>query len=101
MVVYNVASLLGKIWSILWEFIVDEDSIPQQFKRLEEKVGQLVQTCRDLQRGKAELEAKIRDFQEALKTKDVVEQDYVEEKAMIRSKIDDLVSRLDQVLDSS
>ena len=80
---------------------MDEESIPQQFKKLEEKVGQLVETCRDLQRGKAGLEAKIRSFQEALETKEAVEQHYVEEKRVIRSKIDDLVSRLDQVLDSS
>lgn len=80
---------------------MDEDSIPQQFKRLEEKVGQLVQTCHDLRRGKAELEAKIRSFQEAFKEKDAAEQNHIEEKTMIRSKIDDLVSRLDQVLDST
>ena len=80
---------------------MDEGVIPQQFKKLEERVGQLVQRCHDLERGKAELEAKIRGFQEAIKTKDAAEQHYMEEKAMIGSRIDNLLSKLDEVLDSS
>jgi exonuclease VII small subunit len=83
------------------EFKVEQDTIPAQFKKLEEKVGQLVQTCNDLQRGKAELEAKIRDYQRAFEVKGEAEQKYMEEKMMIRSRIDDLLGRLDQVLDST
>jgi septation ring formation regulator EzrA len=79
---------------------MDEQTIPQQFKKLEEKVGQLVQTCHDLQHSNVALQAKIRDLEEALKTKDASEQHYMEEKTMIRSKIDNLVSRLEQALDS-
>ncbi len=79
---------------------MDEQTIPQQFKKLEEKVGQLVQTCHDLQHSNVALQAKIRGLEEALKTKDATEQHHVEEKTMIRSKIDNLVSRLEQVLDS-
>ena len=80
---------------------MDQDTIPEQFKKLEEKVGQLVQTCNDLQQSKASLEAKIRDYQQALKVKGEAEQKYMEEKMMVRSRIDDLLDRLDQVLDSS
>jgi chromosome segregation ATPase len=79
---------------------VEQGSIPEQFRKLEEKVGQLVQRCQDLQRHKAELEAKIRDSQATLKTKDAAEQQHMEEKTMIRSKIDNLLSRLDQVVGS-
>lgn len=79
---------------------MDEDIIPQQFKKLEERIEQLVRTCHDLQHAESELEAKIRDLEEALKTKDATEQRYMEEKSMIRSKIDNLLSRMDQVLDS-
>jgi phage host-nuclease inhibitor protein Gam len=79
---------------------VEQGSIPEQFRKLEEKVGQLVQRCQDLQRHKAELEAKISDSQAALKTKDAAEQQHMEEKTMIRSKIDNLLSRLDQVVGS-
>ena len=79
---------------------MDEQTIPQQFTKLEEKVGQLVQTCHDLQHSNAALQAKIKDLEEALKTRDATEQHYMEEKTMIRSKIDNLVSRLEQALDS-
>lgn len=80
---------------------MDEVSIDQQFKRLEEKVGQLVQRCQDLGNAKTELEARIRDFEEALENKNATEQHHSEEKGMILSKIDNLLNRLDQALDSS
>jgi chromosome segregation ATPase len=80
------------------EDAVEENSFPGQFKKLEDKVGELVQTCRDLQEKKSELEAKIYDLEGALRTKVTAEQQYVEEKSTIQGKIDDLVSRLDQVL---
>ena len=78
---------------------MEEDSIPQQFSRLEERVGQLVQTCRELQNSKAELEARLRDFEEKLRTKDAAADRYMEEKTLIQSKIDNLLSRLDEALD--
>jgi len=79
---------------------VEEDTIPAQFKKLEDRIGQLVRKCQDLERTKAESEARIREFQEAIKTKDAAEQEQVEEKAMIRSRIDTLLSKLDQVVGS-
>jgi septation ring formation regulator EzrA len=78
---------------------VEQDSIPQQFQKLEEKVGRLVQTCHDLQQSEVALKAKVRELEEALKTQDATSQHYMEEKTMIRSKIDNLLSKLDQVLD--
>jgi len=79
---------------------VEEESFPEQFKKLEDRIEQLVQTCRGLQQAKSELEAKIHDLEGALKAKLATEQQYKEEKSMIRLKIDDLVSRLDQVIGS-
>ncbi len=77
---------------------MEEDSFPGQFKKLEDKIEELIQTCRDLQQTESELEAKIYDLEGALTTKAAAEQEYVEEKSMVRSKIDDLLSKLDQVL---
>ena len=77
---------------------MEEDSFPGQFKKLEDRIEELIQTCRDLQQTKSELEAKIYDLEGALRTKATAEQEYVEEKSMVRSKIDDLLSKLDQVL---
>ncbi|MDY6988999.1 MAG: cell division protein ZapB [Thermodesulfobacteriota bacterium] len=79
---------------------MEEDTIPAQFKKLEDRIGQLVGKCQDLQRAKAASEATIREFQEAIKTKDAAQQEHAEEKTMIRSRIDALLSRLDQVVGS-
>jgi hypothetical protein len=43
----------------------------------------------------------VGDLEESLKAKDQTEQDYHEEKAMIRSKVDELLGKLDNVLDSA
>ncbi|MDY6954017.1 MAG: cell division protein ZapB [Thermodesulfobacteriota bacterium] len=79
---------------------MEEETIPVQFKKLEDRIGQLVRKCQDLQRAKAELEATIGGLEKAIKTKDASEQQQVEEKKMIRSRIDALLSRLDQVVGS-
>ena len=79
---------------------MEEDSFPGQFKKLEDKIEELIQTCRELQQAKSELEAKIYDLEGALRTKVAAEQEHVEEKSMVRSKIEDLLGRVDQVLGS-
>lgn len=83
------------------EFDVNIDSIPDQFKVLEEKVEQLVQKCNELQNAKSGLETRVADLQESLNAKDVTEKNYLEEKSLIRSKMDDLVGRLDRILESN
>ena len=79
---------------------MEEDSFPGQFKKLEDRIEELIQTCRDFQQTESELKAKIHDLEGALKAKAGVEQEYAEEKSMVRSKIDDLLGRLDQVVGS-
>jgi predicted nuclease with TOPRIM domain len=77
---------------------VAEESFPEQFKELENKIEILVQTCRDLRQTKSQLEAKIENLEDALRNRMAAEHQYVEEKSMIRGKIGDLLGRLDQVL---
>lgn len=76
---------------------MDDNVISQQFKKLEEKVEQLVQACRNLKNANTALEAKIQDLEQALKKKDATAQRLMEERSMIRARIDDLLSKLDQV----
>jgi len=83
------------------EFVLNIDSIPDQFKVLEEKVEQLVQKCNELQNAKSSLETKVANLQESLNAKDGTEKKYLEEKSLIRSKMDDLVGRLDRILEST
>ena len=75
-----------------------EESFPEQFKKLEEKVEALVQRCRDLQETKSELEARIFDLEGTLKIKTANEDKYIEEKSIIGSRIENLLSSLDQAL---
>ena len=79
---------------------MEEESFPGQFKKLEDKIEELIQTCRDLQQTKSELEAKIYDLEGALRTKVAAEQRHVEEKSIVQGKIEGLLSRLDQALGS-
>ena len=83
------------------EFILNIDSIPDQFKVLEEKVEQLVQKCNELQSAKSNLETRVTNLQESLNAKDATEKKYLEEKSLIRSKMDNLVGRLDRILEST
>ncbi len=79
---------------------MEEESFPEEFKKLEDKIDDLIQTCRHLQQSESELEAKIYELGGPLKAKVAAEQEYAEERSMVRSRIDDLLSRLDQVLGS-
>jgi chromosome segregation ATPase len=79
---------------------VEEESFPRQFKKLEDKIEDLIQTCRHLQPTESALEAKVYELEGALKAKVAAEQEYAAERSMIRSRIDDLLSRLDRVLGS-
>lgn len=79
---------------------VVEKEIPGQFRKLEAKIEELIQRCYNLQQTESELEAKIFELEGALKAKVAAEQKYTEERSMVRSKVDDLLSRLDQVIGS-
>ena len=79
---------------------MEEEKFPRQFKKLEDKIEELIQACRDFQQTESVLKTKIHDLEGALKAKADAEQEYAEEKSMVRSKIDNLLSRLDQVVGS-
>ncbi len=76
--------------------VVEEQGFDGQFTKLEVKIKEVVQRCRDLQQTKSVLEARIYELEEALKIKVAAEQEYVEEKSVIGAKIENLLSRLDQ-----
>ena len=94
---YIILSSLKK----MVEWVVEENSFPQQFERLESRIERLVDTCEKLQSAKVALEKKIEDLKTTLIAKDETEQNYRQEKTIIRSKVDDLLGRLDRVLEST
>jgi len=80
-------------------FIVDEEGFSEQFKKLEDRVEKLVRMCNELQNTKAELGKKVEKLEKSLAAKDESEQGYLEERSMIRSRMDSLLEKLDQVFE--
>jgi chromosome segregation ATPase len=75
---------------------VDEEGIDKQFQRLESRVEELVRLCTELQNTKSELYQRIEGLESQLAAKDESERTYLEERSMIRSRMDSLLEKLDQ-----
>lgn len=75
---------------------MEEEGIDQQFKRLESRVEELVRLCNELQNTKSELYQRVEELESKLAAKDETERNYLEERSMIRSRVDSLLERLDQ-----
>jgi uncharacterized coiled-coil DUF342 family protein len=73
----------------------------QQFDAVERKIGQLAEQCRALKARNQELAEKVESLEEALKEKTETVDTYEEQKALIRSKIDGLLSKLNEVSTTS
>ena len=68
-----------------------------QFDQIEKKIGSLIRFCKSLEAAKSELESKVQSLEAELQQKDETESKYSEQKAMIRNKIDGLLSKLDNL----
>jgi chromosome segregation ATPase len=68
-----------------------------QFRAIEEKVERLVAISKHLQEANAELQHKIRQLEEELHRKNESVKRLDEEKAFIRSRIDNLLAKLEGV----
>ena len=77
---------------------MDNEYILEQFGQIEAKVEQLIGTYRSYELKNSELINKIKSLEEELRSKTEAENRYAEEKALIRSKIDGLMARLDELL---
>jgi FtsZ-binding cell division protein ZapB len=78
--------------------IVDNEYILEQFGKIESKVEQLIGTYRSYELKNSELTNKIESLEEELQSRAEAEKRYAEEKALIRSKIDGLMAKLDEIL---
>ena len=65
-----------------------------QFDQLEKKVGSLINQCKTLENLNFELSAKVKSLEAELTKKVETEKEYSEQKALIRSKVDNLLSKL-------
>ena len=76
---------------------MDNDLLLGQFEEIEKKVEKLIETCKSLEVTNLKLSDKIISLEEELQGKIEAETKFADEKALIRSKIDNLLVRLDEL----
>ncbi|MGI9571597.1 MAG: hypothetical protein ACR2PH_18075 [Desulfobulbia bacterium] len=76
---------------------MDNESILKQFEEIEKKVENLINVCKSFETTKLELRNKVERLEEELQGKVEAENNYAQEKALIRSKIDGLLGRLEDM----
>ena len=79
---------------------MDNDFVLKQFGEIEQKVERLIENCNAQVAANSELKNKLIRLEEEIQGKVEAEKNYAEEKALIRSKIDGLLARLDDISDS-
>ncbi|MGD9190051.1 MAG: cell division protein ZapB [Desulfobacteraceae bacterium] len=72
-------------------------TVLQHFDALEKKIEHLIETCRQLEATKAELMQQNNELERQLQEKLAEHQQHQELKGLIRSKIDSLMGRLDEL----
>ena len=79
---------------------MDNELFLGQFKEIEKKVEKLIEICKSLEVTNLKLSNKIKSLEEELQGKIEAENKLADEKALIRSKIDNLLVRLDELTDN-
>ena len=76
---------------------MDNDTILKQFNEIENRVESLISRCSSLETANSELTATIVNLETRLKDKEAAESQDSEIRTLIRSKIDNLLERLDGI----
>ena len=76
---------------------MESQFILKQFEEIEKKIERLIEFRKSHEETNLELENKIKGLEEELQGKIEAEKKYAQEKALIRSKIDNLLVRLDGI----
>ncbi len=71
-----------------------DKEVLSQFDNIEEKVEKLIETCRSLEAANVELNNKYERLKQEANGKADAEKRYFEQRDLIRSKVDSLLSRL-------
>ena len=79
---------------------MDHEKVLKQFDEIEQKVGKLIDVCKSLEATNLEFKTKIERLEEELQGKVEAENDYQEERALIRSKVDSLLARLEDLTEA-
>ncbi len=73
------------------------NDVMRQFDQIEEKVGNLIGRYNQLEKLNFELSVKVKSLEAELTEKVEAENKHSEQKALIRSKIDNILSKLDNL----
>ncbi len=73
------------------------DSVVRQFEEIELRVEDLITFCKQLKLTNLELNKKIDELEKELQIKNVEESRYLEERKVISSKVNDVLSKLDDI----
>jgi uncharacterized coiled-coil DUF342 family protein len=76
---------------------LDNEFISKQFEEIEKKVESLINVCKSFKTTNLELRDKVERLEEELQGKAETENNYAQERALIRSKIDGLLGRLEDM----
>ena len=76
---------------------MENEFILKQFEDIEQRVERLIEICNALEATNLEQKNKINSLEEEIQGKVEAERSYAGEKALIRSKIDGLLAKLDEV----
>ncbi|MBW1694782.1 MAG: cell division protein ZapB [Deltaproteobacteria bacterium] len=79
---------------------MDHEKVLKQFDEIEQKVGKLIDVCKSLEATNLEFKTKIERLEEELQGKVEAENNYQEERALIRSKVDSLLARLEDLTET-
>nr|WP_232364781.1 cell division protein ZapB [Desulfosalsimonas propionicica] len=71
-----------------------------QLDTLQEKVEHLIEQCQALQRNNTDLQAKVQQLESELDQKTEAENQFLQQKTQIRSRIDDLLAKLNNAAET-
>ena len=76
---------------------MESEEILRQFEEIEQKVEKLISRCRSLEADNTNFMNEIERLEQELQKRAETENRYAEEKAFIRSKVDHLLNRLENM----
>lgn len=80
---------------------METDEVMHQLDTLQEKVEHLIEKCQVLQRNNTDLHAKVQQLESELDQKTEAENQFLRQKTQIRSRIDDLLAKLNNAAEIS
>ncbi len=78
---------------------MDNAIISNHFEEIEKKVTRLIAVCKKHEANNLKLKNKIKSLEEELLGKIEAEKSYAQQKALIRSKIDSLLVRIEEIIE--